>query len=134
MGRTVTDALFPMQRVWIDKKDRLFHSAPPSSVSSLEVLGIVSRKRLAPDSLQGTMCASNSAPTNRWNSGVQSCGTKQVFGIEMPSLTLGYPFGFVLAAASGVMEFVSVVGPLVGAISIPGGDFLTAIPIGESLS
>lgn len=40
-------------------------------------------------------------------------------------LSLRYPFAFVLAVASGLMEFVPVVGPVVAAISILGVGFLT---------
>src|SRR5437660_9233768 len=48
-------ALFPMQRIGIDKKDRLSHSDPPSSVSSPELLGIVSGTRLGSGTLQRIM-------------------------------------------------------------------------------
>ena len=40
-------------------------------------------------------------------------------------VSLRYPFAFVLAVASGLMEFVPVVGPLVAAVSILGVGFLT---------
>lgn len=43
-------------------------------------------------------------------------------------ISLRYPFAFVLAVASGLMEFVPVVGPLVAAVSILGVGFLTGYP------
>jgi predicted PurR-regulated permease PerM len=43
-------------------------------------------------------------------------------------VSLRYPFAFVLAVASGLMEFVPVVGPLAAAISILSVGFLTSYP------
>ena len=43
-------------------------------------------------------------------------------------VSLRYPFAFVLAVTSGLMEFVPVVGPLVAAVSILGVGFLAGYP------